>query len=457
MQDASRADPFSIRIPWGKKLAYSLGAASVVLLMMIFNTWLPIYYTDIIIVDPEHFVIAFIIFMAWNMINDPLFGYIMDRTKTKWGRRIPYVIFFAPILTISFIFLWTPPIPASPSQDLITIAYFILMLFIFDTALTFITIAKSSLFPEMTMSEEQRTNLSFVATILTVPCMGVALVAPNFFKDNATLFKLFMTGVAFFTLFSWIILAKKIRETRVFMKVDKPLNLIKAMKYTIKSKSFLIFILFNFLIQTTLALILPGLPYIIKYVLTGSLPKILASASGLAGLLVSVYYLIKVRGQGVRKPFLLTAMCIGIGGLLYTFINHPATTIIGFFLLGASFPMVYILYDVAMGEIIDEDEMKTGIRREGTFYGVNNFSFKPCITLGIFILMLTIKAFNWAPFGIKLAVFGIPAFLMLIGAVIIYFFPIRGAYLQKIKAEIAKLHEKKLDEFKALDRTQSDA
>ncbi|NVM53342.1 MAG: MFS transporter [Candidatus Helarchaeota archaeon] len=455
--ESTKADPLSFILPLGKKLAYGLGAASVVLLMMIFNTWLLKYYTDIIVVDLGLLGIAFLIFMAWNMVNDPLFGYLMDKTKTKWGRRIPYIIFFAPVLTVTFILLWTPPTPAS---DLITITYFLLILFIFDTSLTFITIAKSSLFPEISMDEKQRTNLAFVATILTVPCMGVALVVPFFFGNDANLFKIFMTGVAFFTLFSWFILAKKIRETRVFMEVDKPLSLIKAIKYTIKSRSFLIFLAFNFLIQTTLALLLPGLPFIIEYVLIGSLETILGGVSALAGIIVSVYYILKLRGQGVKKPFLLSAICIGVGGLLYTSLNHLAVTIIAFFLMGVSFPAAYILYDVAMGEIIDEDEMKTGIRREGTFYGVNNFSFKPCISLGIFILGTMLAAFGYvknvdqtplAQFGIKLAVFGIPAILMLFGAIAIYFFPIYGDYLKKIKAEIAGLHKAKLEKFKDLE------
>jgi GPH family glycoside/pentoside/hexuronide:cation symporter len=53
--------------------------------------------------------LAWIIFIIWNSLNDPLFGFLEDRTKSKkYGRRIPYIRFGAPVYSILFLFCWFP-------------------------------------------------------------------------------------------------------------------------------------------------------------------------------------------------------------------------------------------------------------------------------------------------------------------------------------------------------------
>ncbi|MHA1340635.1 MAG: MFS transporter [Promethearchaeota archaeon] len=449
------SDPFSYKITFKQQLAYGLAASAVSLLLMTFNTWLPSYYTDIIKVSLTHYGIAFIIFMFWNAINDPLFGYIMDKTKTKWGRRVPYIIISAPILTGTFIMLWTPPIPSSTEEDLWTIIYFIIVLFLFDTSLTLVSIAKSSYFPQISMEEGERTKLAFISTIISVPAMAIALVVPYFFKGNAHLFKIFMSCVSVFSLFAWLYLAKTMKENKVFIEVDEPMKFLDALKYTFKNKSFVIFLAYNFLLQTTIGLITPGIVYVINYILkgTGTVPILIIGLSGLAGLIYGIRIpVIYGKKDGVRTPLFVTAISLTVAGFLYTFSDNFVVAVISYFLLGLSFPSAYILYDVAISEIIDEDEMRTRIRREGTYYGINNFTIKPCISLGIFILTTILDKYGFQPnipatpdvvFGIKLATFGIPGILMGIGSIIILLFPIHGDYLRKIKKEIAKLHKEK--------------
>jgi len=72
-------------------IADSVGSLGTTLSMQCFNTFVPIFYIDRLKLSPVLFGLAMTIYAIWNAINDPLAGQISDRTRTRWGRRIPYV------------------------------------------------------------------------------------------------------------------------------------------------------------------------------------------------------------------------------------------------------------------------------------------------------------------------------------------------------------------------------
>jgi GPH family glycoside/pentoside/hexuronide:cation symporter len=74
--------------------------------------------------------IVWLLFGIWNAINDPLFGYISDRTKSNLGRRIPYIRYGAPILALSFIACWMDW-PGSQTNQALMFVQMLLFLFVF--------------------------------------------------------------------------------------------------------------------------------------------------------------------------------------------------------------------------------------------------------------------------------------------------------------------------------------
>ena len=158
-----------------KFISYSFGNFANTIAYQVFGNRINFYYVDVLGLNAGVAGILWSIYGLWNAINDPLMGQVSDRTRSRFGRRVPYVIFGAVPLGISFFFLWTPP-----SQSAwILAAYFLMILFIFDTLYSLTFIAYNSLFPEIAPTRRDRIDLSVVREILaTVALLASFILAP---------------------------------------------------------------------------------------------------------------------------------------------------------------------------------------------------------------------------------------------------------------------------------------
>ena len=135
------------RVHWG--LA-SFGGA---MISGTYGSLLSIFYVDYLgLVGPYAYlvVIMSIAYAVWNALNDPLFGFYSDRSKSKKGRRIPFMRYTAPFLGLSFILVWFAPI----SPDKIFVFWWMLVTtFLYDTGYTIVFLIYSALPPEITEDE----------------------------------------------------------------------------------------------------------------------------------------------------------------------------------------------------------------------------------------------------------------------------------------------------------------
>jgi len=123
------------KLPLKSKIAYGGFGAGISLPSQIAFSAITFFYTAKLGLDVELAGIAWLIFSFWNAINDPLFGFIEDKTKSeKYGRRIPYIRFGAPLYGIAFIFCWIPFVSINSQTALFF--NLIIVLFVFDTMFT---------------------------------------------------------------------------------------------------------------------------------------------------------------------------------------------------------------------------------------------------------------------------------------------------------------------------------
>ena len=94
----------------GRQIAFNLTSVATWAVNAGFTTWTFSFYFSALKLDAWYIGLAFVIWTVWNAFNDPLIGYISDRTRTKIGRRKPYMIVgFIGVIIVEII-LWVPPV-----------------------------------------------------------------------------------------------------------------------------------------------------------------------------------------------------------------------------------------------------------------------------------------------------------------------------------------------------------
>ena len=101
-----------------RQIAYSVGTISSPLLYNAIGGYLIFFYTDVVRLRIGLISLAYgISYGVWNAINDPLVGQLSDRTRSRWGRRIPFVFLGAPLAAVLFFLVWSPPVGGHTLAD----------------------------------------------------------------------------------------------------------------------------------------------------------------------------------------------------------------------------------------------------------------------------------------------------------------------------------------------------
>jgi GPH family glycoside/pentoside/hexuronide:cation symporter len=161
-------------------ITYSMGNFANTIAYQVFGNRIQFYYVDVLGLNAAAAGVIWTIYGLWNAINDPLMGQLSDRTRTSMGRRVPYVLFGAVPLGLSFFFLWTPP----GQSPWMLAAYFLVILFIFDTLYSLTIIAYNALFPEVAPHLRARIDLSAVREVLATIALLLAFILAPILADG---------------------------------------------------------------------------------------------------------------------------------------------------------------------------------------------------------------------------------------------------------------------------------
>ena len=412
------------------------------------------FFVSFLGMDEKLASIVWIIFGIWNAVNDPLFGYISDRTKSKLGRRIPYIRYGAIFYSLFFIITWVKW-PIGQSQTTLFIQMLV-TLFLFDTLYTAIATSLYVMPYTMAVSNKARSNIFLWKIFFSLVSLGVPLVLFPIIKpnpgDSPKQFQIIMTilGIVIFVV---IFASTFFYKEKVQSENEETENIFKAVISCFKNRSFVIFEIISFTVIFIQTILMQGVIY--YFDAYKNVPMAFAyGALGLGAVFGVVLFASKTSSWGVKKCTILMCIVFAVGATVMIFFGKFLPVALAcFFTAGMGFAGGMYLIPLMNGDVIDYDESVTGVRREGMYAGVNSLITKPAISLANAAFLMIIAWFGfdktiktelqtpWAKQGILVAWMAIPAILLVICAFSLKFYPLAGEKWLKTKKELEERHK----------------
>jgi GPH family glycoside/pentoside/hexuronide:cation symporter len=368
------------------KVFYSVGAFGESLIFAIVAAYLTYFYIEVVSLDP---VLVGIGYMAaygvWNSINDMIAGYISDRTRSRWGRRIPYILFFSPLMILLFTLIWSPPLAGSTISNRFNFyifGYFILIVFSFEFVYTLVDVGWNTLFPEMYDSLSDRSEVAVYRQIFaTLGVIVTFILAPQIITQFTEKFGQFWgwlyVGLTIGLLGggSFLISLFGSREKGEYA-VKGTLPLKQTFTLTFSNKSFLTAALLILTTSWIWSILEAMTPFIVTLFLGGKVGDITIVGAPLIVFPVLFYPLWRKICLHLGSRVTLAISTVLMASSLLTLTLFAKSIIDGLILtafFGAVNGGVQLTRELLIPDVIDEDEKKTGLRREGIYYGARTF------------------------------------------------------------------------------------
>jgi glycoside/pentoside/hexuronide:cation symporter, GPH family len=401
------------RLSFWMKLLYGSGDWGISSVGMMRSIFYAIYLTDVVGLEPRLASFGALIGIVWDAINDPIIGVISDRLRTRWGRRRPFLLWFAIPFGLSFIILWSAPDWESRTALLI---YVTLSFMLADTLQTLISIPFLSLTPELTPDYDERTTLtSFRSFFQLMGALSVVIAAPAIVDmvliAGGTQQQGFMLVGAIFGSIGAIpllLLGIFVRETST-PEQQQSMPFRETLSVAWENIPFRFAVGMHMLNWSAVDMIAVTFPYFLLYwVAQGDLLASirifgfdLAYESAFFGILMSVcilfvpFWLWLSRIRNKREAYILgMAFWVTVALMIYTI--QPGQTdylLLIAALAGIGVSAAYVLPDSMFADVIEWDELRTGRRQEGIFYGIRTLIRK---LTGALVIFITLQALGWA-------------------------------------------------------------
>jgi len=448
--------------------SFSVGAFSNNILNGLVFANLTFFYIEKLGADPISIGIAWLIFMIWNTINDPIFSYIMDNTRTKIGRRIPYIRYGSVFYGLAFIFSWFPI--AAVGDEMGLFFNFLLVLFLLDTIFTFVGCCFFCLPNEMAVTAKGRSTISVYLSIATFVSVILIFALPILLLTDQEgippIFHPLMVLLGISCALGLFISSFGIKEN-MFAQLQPHEPFIEGLRLTLKNQAFWIYMIPAFCIALILPVLSTGILYYLDYVIIGQDIELLLIGLGsgvLIGVFLNLYLIDKIKP---KKTTILNFSLATIGFIFLFLLGRDASlAALPGVPLGFGFVGLLLVGPVVMGDIIDNDEYITGKRREAVYGGVNAIVTKPAISIANWLFVSVIVMFGFispikiaegvlekqpqppeALAGILFAMCVVPAICLGISAIIMHLYPLDGPEWLKKKKLIIEGQERKEQEY----------
>jgi GPH family glycoside/pentoside/hexuronide:cation symporter len=319
-------------------LAYGLGSFGLASLGTVFVGFYMFYYIDVLGLAVTLAAIINIIYAIWDAVNDPLAGFLSDNTRTRWGRRKPWLLTGLPFYIGGLVLVYAVPKPFL--QENVLFWYALVMFLLFEAASTVIWVNYSALFPELFQGfrERARASPTYQGLSMLGELVGFSIPPLIYAKFGFVPMAMSFAGVAGISLFLAII---RNHEDPTALQVP-PLNLKDAFGEVFKNRPYI-----SFTFAVTFLMLITGVytlatPFWIKYTLG-------ASPQGTSLIFATVFI------AAILSAFIWGKLVVGA---------------IGAAVAGISMGGINVCREIIMANFIDLNLKRTGHRQEGIYYSL---------------------------------------------------------------------------------------
>jgi GPH family glycoside/pentoside/hexuronide:cation symporter len=345
-----------------KSFNYAIGMFGTSIPINMLKTYAAIYYVDRLGMTTPQMATILLIYTFIDALDNPVYGFLSDRTRTRWGRRRPWLVIGTPLLILTFIaFYATPAFLAGKSL----FAYAMLFYILAGTLDSVINANYGALFPELFRTDASRASTNALRQAFQLGAMIIS-IALTPMVTSAIGYK--MTAIVYGILGGAVILYMSLTSKEVRTKSDENIpQLWNSLKDLFVNRKFWMAGFANAFYSAAMSLVLISMPFFVKYTL-----RIKDSQSTLlfAAVLLIAIGCVAVWARLVRKFSLIPVWRAALITLAVAFIplyfaNSLVTAMIFSALVGFGFAGVITTMDLIGAKIMDEDTQKHGVRREG--------------------------------------------------------------------------------------------
>ncbi len=459
MSGPTAAQATTTTLTLATKLSYAVGNVGLQMLIAAMGFLLMIFYTDVALVPPAVAGAALLVGKVWDTINDPLFGWVTDRTRSRWGRHRVYLIYGAIPLAVVSAAVWMVPPGLSPVAAFLWIA---ITYTLFDTLMTLVQLPYQAMAANLTRDYDERTSLTafaslgallgfFAGSVLMPVLVRAAPDARTGYALAGACFGL-VAGMAV------AVVAWRVREPAVEEATAEPApawdSVRRTLLGTLRNRPFLLLVGAAGLVRLGLTLVQGALAYFVIYQLQGTqgdLPRLMAILLGVVG--ISLFVWKRVVDRWEKNRAYLLGLVFSATGLLTLYWIGPGQQ--------GAVPVVLALIGVGMGahwivpfamvpDTIDHGHMLAGERTTGMYYGLFGLVDKIARTLATVVVAAVLDLTHYVPNvaqsaqalgGIRLMTGPLPALCLALAIPLLLAYPITRARHGEIRRSVGDVRD----------------
>lgn len=343
---------------------YGIGMFGTSMPINMFKSFAAIFYVDMLGLDMKKYSLVLFIYTFVDAIDNPVYGFLSDRTRTKWGRRRPWLIIGAPLLVLCFILFYNVPSFVESEKGMLFI-YMLLMYILTGTLDSLVNANYGALFPELFQSDSERAKTNGIRQICQLFAMAISIALTPMitekigYRKTSLIYGILAVAVMMYSFIGC-------KESTNYEELEKP-RLLDSIIALIKNPHFWIFGFAGAFYSAAFALISQALPFYVKYNLGlggSSTTIMLGIVLGVAVIGIVIWSRIskKVAVMKIwRTGFII--MAIGFIPLYFAKTLPIAVVIAG--VMGFGIAACLTTMDCIGAKIVDDDYQRNGVKREG--------------------------------------------------------------------------------------------